>query len=801
MQQLPIRLKVPTCSALKHASNTRSVVASRLLSDFRKPDRSDRPKVTYYEQDVGPNPKRRRIQDPVEESGIDKLREEIVSLRQQMQKMRNPKSHPFLESVMPHLSKDEQERLRDAIRKQDEDMDNVEVLMPVPRHQRPLMKRMNKALTDACADAGAVKTQKELWRYYEKCKRNVPEFLNALSDTAWKLMWDTQSSLERTSQERLRHLKILVGDMIQIGRELTDAHQLMHLEAQFFSGEKEQSLERYEQLGDSAAGQRPEYLDLGVRMYAALEQPDKAFALMEKLLHLHGGWNPRIMIHVIKAYAEQPDQSGLRRAFSLYIQLREMLGKDMGMKDFDDVSLAFMSAGHKSFGLAIFRDMMLCKPDQPNAVNKHYVQVYKQLQDSSTSLEEINSTSLEALTVMPRKFQNKYFYASWLKKLIGMKETEAAAQVIELMYEQGIKPDALHVNGLIGAWMRSGEKAQMEKVEQMAWSMVHERLDFAWRRRCAKRGEEVPPKPSIYETEDGVRLPKFLQRRVPCATIETFSILLQHYLRRSMPRHARHVQNLLSLAEIPLTSYIVNHLMFADLRSHKYTRVWEKFIWYRKSITPDMESYRCLWECMKVRINRLKDIDEGKFPSVRELFADMMRWFESLDERSSRKAVRHFTNDAYQEIIRCFGLLKDGPGTLVAMHAIRSKFGVLPDEETMRLLVLLVSRLYAGSLGTNATSRIHRSANSLQAIERAKEVLRKISERRREETGEEEEDLFERDADQAGEENLNLLSEFVRVILVRIHGREKVEGLIERAKDEMEVGDIGTGDLDATNMA
>ena len=88
---------------------------------------------------------------------------------------------------------------------------------------------------------------------------------------------------------------------------------------------------------------------------------------------------------------------------------------------------------------------MLCKPGQPLSVQKQYAHLCSDLQESSKNVEDINSISLEAMTVMPRHFQNKYFYAKWLKKLIGMKETAAAAQVIELMYEQGIKPDALHV--------------------------------------------------------------------------------------------------------------------------------------------------------------------------------------------------------------------------------------------------------------------------------------------------------------------------------------------------------------------
>ena len=191
--------------------------------------------------------------------------------------------------------------------------------------------------------------------------------------------------------------------------------------------------------------------------------------------------------------------------------------------------------------------------------------------------------------------------------------------------------------------------------ERSIWPgpMVHERLEFAWRRRCARRGKDIPPKPSIYETEDGMRIPRFLRRQVPSATIETFSILLQHYLRRGMLGYARHLRNLLSAAEIPMNSYIVNHLMYADLRNHNYDGVWEKFKYHRQTISPDMESYICLWECAKARVDRLRDVTVGKFPRPRELFADMVEWLGTLDHRSHTQATQRFTMETYRQVIRC----------------------------------------------------------------------------------------------------------------------------------------------------
>ena len=89
---------------------------------------------------MGPNPKRRKLEDPVEESELAELRNEVVQLRREMRTFRDPKSHPFLEMIMPQLSEEEQQRLKEAIAEQDETIDQVEIRMALPRHQRPLLK-------------------------------------------------------------------------------------------------------------------------------------------------------------------------------------------------------------------------------------------------------------------------------------------------------------------------------------------------------------------------------------------------------------------------------------------------------------------------------------------------------------------------------------------------------------------------------------------------------------------------------------------------------------------------------------
>ena len=54
--------------------------------------------------------------------------------------------------------------------------------------------------------------------------------------------------------------------------------------------------------------------------------------------------------------------------------------------------------------------------------------------------------------------------------------------------------------------------------------------------------------------------------------------------------------------------------------------------------------------------------------------------------------------------------------------------------------------------------------------------------------------------EQSGELDLNLLSEFIRVVMVRQCPAGEVEALIDKAKQEMGVPDLSTGDLDSFDV-
>ena len=135
----------------------------------------------------------------------------------------------------------------------------------------------------------------------------------------------------------------------------------------------------------------------------------------------------------------------------------------------------------------------------------------------------------QALGSLPFKWQNKFFYASWIKKLLGEGHTEYASKVVELMFERGLRPDAIHLNGLIGAYMRSGDSELQRQGEELGWSMIQKRLELVSQRR---EGVPFVDLTTITETDDGkpIRIPLNMSKPLPFANEETFNVLGLHYL-------------------------------------------------------------------------------------------------------------------------------------------------------------------------------------------------------------------------------------------------------------------------------
>jgi hypothetical protein len=388
---------------------------------------------------------------------------------------------------------------------------------------------------------------------------------------------------------------------------------------------------------------------------------------------------------------------------------------------------------------------------------------------------------------------NKYFFASWAKKLIGMGELHAASQVFELMWERNIAPDAIHLNGLIAGWLRSGDPNLVEKGEQMAWTMIARRTEHGYRQRAAARGEVVE-EPSISVTEDGIQVPKFLVRPVRMATRETFNLLLHHYLHEKKPSLRSHVKNMIKISEIPLNSKFMNDAMWGCIYCGDPQEAWNEFKFWSKKIRPNMDTWICLNQAMKDLIERKNYQAQHESLNPRSLFQAMESWFTALPPEEAENMAAYFRKHSktdesrvpYEQIILPFCQTLDLPGTLVAMQRLKDLFEAYPDERTARKLVLMVSR---SKLPAERMPRRRRAISKLphnqRNVERVSKILETMFEEQRRSVEERGLDWNTLDEQTRSQMNLDLFSRLVMVALKQEWQPEQIAQGIAKAQEEM----------------
>jgi hypothetical protein len=614
-------------------------------------------------------------------------------------------------------------------------------------------------------------------------------------------VWESQTTSKLTNTVRSTHLQTLVQDSTSAGRSLAKPQILSYIQALHTGGATSQALEQWEAYQSELSQEKDdleEYWMLGVQLFAAAKDPQRAQDIALAFLSNDQSRQPRVLIPVITAWGLVPGKEAEVKAWALYLQLKTFLGPDMTMDDYDQISIGLLTAGRLDTAVAIFKDMMVTGQDpakDSTAVYQAALGLAGNLHASSINEKAVNKVSLSALTMLPRQFQNRFFYASWMKKLIGMGQVDSAALVIELMYERNVRPDTKHLNGLVAGWLHEGNPQARDKAERLAWSMIQHRIDAVWKRF---QPLETTPRLQVKHQEvEPSRIPHFMKRKVPPASIETFSILLLHYTRRGDDDMVKYLVKCLGDAHIQPNSYFMNHLLYAELRKQDIRSLWTKFQKMSASVRPDLETYACLWDCAKLQFDRGRTSYDAGFPSARQLFAGMMRWYSQLTPRARKITDTGFSKDLYDQIVRCFCLSKDIPGTLVAIHSMRTTFGFAPDDVTARLIVLQVARL-AGVPANTPKHRLRRLSStprSKENIGQVNRLLKLLGERKSMALQAQGLSIEQLDPQETQQYQLEIMAQLLRIVLSRTNGLDpvQIERKLAQAAGEMDLPDIDLG--------
>ncbi|KAI4217162.1 MAG: hypothetical protein LQ351_000471 [Letrouitia transgressa] len=777
------------------------------------PDPDNGLNIRWFKQDSPESSQRRQI-DPEEEDFFESeesqlLRERIQELESELRELRGERKGAsgeevsLIEPLLDLLSEEDRQKVKIALREtklDDGDLRDIEkestaliervfpdekgasdttsFMIPegeglpaeltVSPDQKVHIKRLNLCLENVVAKPSDKNSRKNLWVSYERLKRLVPSCIQAIPDKAWHILWDSQTSSSTELRERSSHLSVLSQDMLRSGKALGQKHQRTMIEMFILERRLDEALSLWENV-QSRPKQHNEdekaHTLLGVSLFSARGNPQRAQEIAMDLLREGDPEESPILIPIIEAWVSLGTDQDIKSAWALYLEYRKCFGAKIKIQDYDAVVMCFINAGRTDIALAVFKDMMLSGPQTSHESRELYktsLSLVGSMQSNSMNTEDITNVSLTALMTLPKQFQNKFFYGSWIKKLIGMREIDAAISVTELMYERGVKADPKHLNGIIGAWLRDGSGSNKAKAEQLGWAMIQERLDFVKQRSTTSVTASLRSKKR--EQRD---IPKYLQRKVPAASIETFSLLLLHYERRGNSSMVALLKEQLRLAEIPPNSYFMNHLLYGELRKGDLRAAWDIYYGMKASTSPDLETFTCLWDCEKAHLGRPPTNNPDAFPGPRHLFAEMVAWYFS-QTRFNRKVIgQEFSGHLYNQIMRCMCLAMDIEGALVALHALKALFAFCPDDDTLRMVPMQVSRMMSDPSKTSSQrQRLGRSNPvSQRRLANMSHLLDLIVDQRAKKLESEGVKLEESDKGRLQDEQLYILSELLRVLL------------------------------------
>ncbi|ELR10500.1 hypothetical protein VC83_04796 [Pseudogymnoascus destructans] len=652
-----------------------------------------------------------------------------------------------------------------------EPIEVADVDVSIPRHSFPregqaYISRLNESLEKALT--APFKNRKELWRWYSLSRKTLCAAWGEVPMSTWKLLWKELSVEALDNPDRMAHVIQLGNDMEAANRPLKPEQILLYIEAIFVEGNQKDALARWESARSSLTlveATAIQYWALGVVMLATSKQPARAQEAADVLLNdLKAVKESRALITLIRTWSEYPDSSAIQMAWALYVRLKFWMGSSMKMQDYDAVAGIFITSNRTDLALAVFRDMMLT--DDPVAKSYDSLALYprfvglkgtRPLESFQLGPEETSWTRSNPLTVLPPKFRNKFFFGSWIKKLVGDDEIDWASQVVELMSQRDIRPDATYLNGIIGAWFRTGSAENQKKGTTMAWKMIAARLEFVrYRSHRYTSNLEGPVRARFDQTskDDFIR-PSSIAVSAQ-ASLETFSVLIHHYQQLGQKDRVQELLGAIKAAEIKPNTAFLNSLLELGTAMHHRPWVWSLYVRFveQERVVPSQYTFALLWKSMKDHVDPLINRSKAGYPSPRFLFAEMNKSSTWKNEKLAR--------EMYDQIILCFGLADDQIGTAVALRAMQRLYGMYPNEATVRSIVLQIAKAGVKNVAGYRPRRLNLNKDTQRRISDVGKVLKTLKDDRTKQLQDQGIDVEAMSKEDKSEESLKLLCLLLR---------------------------------------
>ncbi|KAI1779986.1 hypothetical protein F4818DRAFT_401276 [Hypoxylon cercidicola] len=671
-----LRKRTPTAQwALRHSSQAAQPLASEASRRSReqeterqktletlgllKGSKNNGVSVNYFEQGEGGRLRRLRGEDEFGQSLNDPDGQADFRMKELEQELEE--ATQFTKIVEEIWGKQGAEKLRKRVASQDEALPKPSLLLPeedwTAQDRTRIVQLNNMIRTIGRKSRGGVlplKRISSLWKYYYAARIALSKKWEFVHPDIWDLLWQILAADHPNNPNRMSHIHVLAKDMQNAGATLRDDQQLLALEATFISGFQEDAITAHKKLV-TTLGSRPatfvEFWQLGLRMYCLTGDIARAERVANTLLESPYEKDPRFLLPFIRMCAEKP--ATVEKGFELYQQLRSALGDAITIEDYDQVISYFLASNETEYAFYVFVEMM-------------------------TS----NTVDLRGTHRVPPSVASPFFYGKWLKRLIGAGDLQGAYNVLLHMKSRGVMPQAIVVNGLIGAWLRSGTADNIKNAEDVAWAMINTRMQFLHIRKDMK------------SLATYVRLRQYGEGW-PRANLETFSLLAENYKDRGIHPKMEELWRAFRDAEIAPNSFMLNQLLFSYLQDGqgKHVAALTRDLINQYQVEPDSWTFMVLWQALAV--NRLIQISPDQIGEevsrTRSLFAEMVRSAHILAANGLDVQLARF-------ILHSFRKLEDKFGLLLAYRALRQIFKFEPPDS-------VVFELHVGSIDLEKTAK------------------------------------------------------------------------------------------------
>lgn len=476
----------------------------------------------------------------------------------------------------------------------------------------------------------------------------------------WQALWTIFSWEGTANPPRMARVNGLAKVMVRAGVPMTDEQQLLAIEAAFVDGDPTGALNAWKRLVSAFDGKGTTtmaYWELGVRMWSEHGDVQRAERASKALLDRASPSTPadsRVLLHLIQVYCKWPETAD--KGFQLYRRMRELaqkMEKPMEIEDYDMVISVFLTAGHTDYAMFAFTDMMFA-----------------------------GAVDLYGKAKLPNGLKNQFFFGKWLKRLIGAGDLDGAHNVLVFMQKNGVMAASVQVNGLIGAWLRSGTVDNRQKAEKLARSMIDSRrkfVDLRQRNLLTEWPVRLTDERVAARSHKGEDLDYAM---VPRATTETFVLLAENYRERGLFGRLEELFVAWKECEMPSDALMMNELMMAAVAQHRGDKAREfyELMVHEHGIVPNADTFTVLFASLPVNqlrgaAARTKDVTIESRKLARSIFRDMvsLTWVFQDAEWRAKKGL--LSEAQAKLMLHSFRKAEDFPGVMAALEGLRDVMG------------------------------------------------------------------------------------------------------------------------------